>query len=75
MKCPRCGSETIELLTKSPVEGAWEVYICKTCCYSYRSTEEEELKNYDLYDSRFKVDPTTINKQQVIPPIAQPIKK
>ena len=40
MKCPRCGSETVRDMTKSPVGDVWEVYVCDTCYYSWRSTEE-----------------------------------
>lgn len=29
--CPRCDSKKGELMSKSPVEGAWEVYQCQTC--------------------------------------------
>ena len=34
MKCPRCGSETVRVMTKSPVGDVWEVYVCDTCYYS-----------------------------------------
>lgn len=29
--CPRCDSKKGEVMSKSPVEGAWEVYQCQTC--------------------------------------------
>ena len=50
MICPRCSSETVNLLTKAPVDDAWEVYICDTCCFSWRSTEDEDITNYKKYD-------------------------
>lgn len=60
MICPRCGSETVNLLTKAPVDDAWEVYICDTCCFSWRSTEDEDITNYEKYDKRFKINPEEI---------------
>ncbi|MEH6985727.1 non-oxidative hydroxyarylic acid decarboxylases subunit D, partial [Priestia megaterium] len=39
MKCPRCEFEKVSLLTKAPVDDAWEVYICETCTLSWRNTE------------------------------------
>ena len=38
MTCPRCGSDKIRVMVKSPVGDAWEVYVCETCVYSWRST-------------------------------------
>ena len=39
MKCPRCDADTVRVMTKSPVGDVWEVYVCDTCSYSWRSTE------------------------------------
>lgn len=69
MICPRCDSKTVDLLTKAPVDDAWEVYICKTCCFSWRSTESEDIKNPEKYDIRFKISPDKISTLGVIPPI------
>ena len=30
MKCPRCDSELVSVMVKSPVGDAWEVYLCDT---------------------------------------------
>jgi protein-arginine kinase activator protein McsA len=75
MICPRCDSKTVELLTKAPVDDAWEVYICKTCFFSWRSTEDDDIKNPNQYDKRFKIDPKEINLFEQIPPIPALIKK
>lgn len=75
MICPRCGSETVNLLTKAPVDDAWEVYICDTCCFSWRSTEDEDITNYEKYDKRFKINPEEIKSLDQIPPIPELIKK
>lgn len=71
MICPRCDSKTVELLTKAPVDDAWEVYICETCCFSWRSTEDEEITNPEKYDKRFKIDPTQISTLAQLPPIPE----
>ena len=69
MICPRCDSDTVELLAKSSMDDAWEVYICSTCYYSWRSTEEEAVTNPEKYDSRFKIDAESIPKMMKIPPV------
>ncbi|WP_430027573.1 non-oxidative hydroxyarylic acid decarboxylases subunit D [Paenibacillus turicensis] len=69
MICPRCDSKTIELLTKAPLEDAWEVYICGTCYFSWRSTEGENITNPEKYDRRFKLNPANFEKLDKIPPI------
>ena len=38
MKCSRCNADTVRVMTKSPVGDVWEVYVCDTCSYSWRST-------------------------------------
>jgi protein-arginine kinase activator protein McsA len=73
--CPRCDSKTVKLLTKAPVDDAWEVYICDTCCFSWRSTEGEDVTNPKKYDKRFKIDPNKIPDLDHIPPIPELIKK
>ncbi len=75
MKCPRCDQETVNLLTKAPVDDAWEVYLCDTCTYSYRSTEGENMRDPEKYDKRFKIDPTKIDDLDAIPPVAPLLKK
>ncbi|MDU7709249.1 MAG: non-oxidative hydroxyarylic acid decarboxylases subunit D [Clostridium sp.] len=63
MTCPRCGSDKIRVMVKSPVGDAWEVYVCETCVYSWRSTE-----NPDIHE-KFKLNPEEIPELQVIPPV------
>lgn len=69
MICPRCDSKEVKLLTKSPVGDVWEVYICQTCCFSWRSTESEEITNPEKYDKRFKIKAEIIPNLAQIPPI------
>lgn len=41
--CPRCDQPEIEVIGKSPVEECWELYLCQTCGYVWRSSETDEL--------------------------------
>ena len=54
--CPRCRSSTVEVLTNSPVEGAWTVFTCTTCLYAWRSTEPEENRDPDQYPMPFRLE-------------------
>ncbi len=66
-ECPRCKGET-RIMVKSPVGDAWEVYVCNTCSYSWRSTETPNiLPQFTLNDEK-------IANMQIIPPIP-PLKK
>lgn len=67
--CPRCNSKEVELLTRAPKDEAWEVYICDTCTFSWRNTENENITDPEKYDSRFKLDSTQFNQLAQIPPI------
>jgi vanillate/4-hydroxybenzoate decarboxylase subunit D len=75
MICPRCDSDTAEFLVEAPVNHEWEVYICKTCYYSWRSTECDENRDPEKYDKRFKIDPKDIPNLGVIPPVPKLLKK
>ena len=74
MICPRCDSNAADLLVKAPVDNAWEVYICGTCNFTWRSTESEDVTNPARYDRRFKIDPISIPNMPVIPPVPKLIK-
>jgi vanillate/4-hydroxybenzoate decarboxylase subunit D len=69
MICPRCDSDTAGLLVKAPVDGAWEVYKCDTCDFTWRSTESKDITDGKNYDARFKVNPLKIGELPVMPPI------
>lgn len=75
MICPRCDSKTIEAIACAPKDQSWEVYVCKTCWFSWRSTEDEEITNPALYDAKFKIKSETIDKLMAIPPIPALAKK
>jgi vanillate/4-hydroxybenzoate decarboxylase subunit D len=74
MICPRCDSNTAGLLVKAPVDNAWEIYICSTCNFTWRSTESEDITDPAKYDVRFKINPKSIPTMHVLPPIPKLIK-
>ena len=74
MICPRCDSEKVRVMVKSPVGDVWEVYICDTCIFTWRSTEGENITDPEQYDKRFKLNPEEFHKLDQIPPIP-PLKK
>jgi hypothetical protein len=67
--CPRCRSATTEVRTASPVEGVWTVYGCRTCLYTWRSTEPEENTDPDKYPAVFRLKPEDLAKFAVVPSI------
>jgi protein-arginine kinase activator protein McsA len=69
MICPRCETDKVNLMVKSPVGNVWEIYICETCTYSWRSTESADKTDPKLYAQSFKIAPNEIPKLLVIPPI------
>ncbi len=69
MICPRCDSDTAHKLVDAPVNKAWEVFLCDTCFYSWRSTDPKELSDPKTYSKKFKIDVANIPKLAVIPPI------
>ena len=75
MKCPRCDSELVSVMVKSPVGDAWEVYLCDTCKFSWRITEGDNITDPEQYDKRFKLNPAEFNTFDQIPPIPKLLKK
>ncbi len=53
--CPRCESQKTELVSKSPVEGAWVIYNCPVCFYSWRSSEPDYAIRPEHYNPHFKI--------------------
>lgn len=66
--CPRCESNA-DLVAKSPVEGAWEVYLCPVCIFTWRSIEPESITSPEKYNRAFKVNPEDIPNAAHVPPI------
>lgn len=63
MKCPRCQSENVRIMTKAPEDHAWEVYVCERCCFSWRSTETVKIHE------KFLLDEEKIRRMETIPPV------
>ncbi len=72
--CPRCGSKTLDVVFSSPVKGVWDVYMCKTCNYTFRSTEPDYMTDRDKYDPTFKLDPNDLDNFPMMPAIP-PLRK
>jgi vanillate/4-hydroxybenzoate decarboxylase subunit D len=53
----------------SPVEGAWEVYMCPVCIFPWRSIEPENITNPEKYNRAFKVNPADIPFLENVPPL------
>lgn len=69
MICPRCDSEKVQVMAEAPVGKVWTVYICEDCCFSWRSTESEEITNPAKYNPKWKLTAEQIKNLQMIPPI------
>ena len=70
MKCPRCLTDGGYVVSRSPVKDVWEMYNCKTCRYSWRSTDVPENRDPDKFPENFRWDASNINKFADYPPIA-----
>ncbi|MGB9662930.1 MAG: non-oxidative hydroxyarylic acid decarboxylases subunit D [Moorellaceae bacterium] len=69
MICPRCDSDTAEKMVSSPVGNVWEVYVCRKCWFSWRSTEDTSITDPAKYNKKFKLTDEMIQNMMVIPPI------
>jgi hypothetical protein len=58
--CPRCRSSQTELMAQSPVHGVWEMHLCRTCFFGWRSSEPAAIIDPDCYDRRFRLTPQAI---------------
>lgn len=67
--CPRCEAGKTEIVTTSPVEGAWVVYNCPVCFYSWRSTEPAYATTAAHYNPHFKIRQSEIENFIVVPSV------
>lgn len=74
MICPRCDKDEAYKFFEAPKDGSWELYRCRFCDFVWRSTEDEEIRNKDLYDPRFKLDEAKMSLMEPKLPIP-PLKK
>ncbi len=75
MKCVRCLHGDAHKVAEAPDgSGAWEVYLCDRCNYSWRSTEEEDVINPEKRDPWFQLDKVDLDTLQIpcpIPPLVK----
>ena len=75
MQCLRCLAETAVKIASAPDgSGAWDMYHCEHCNYSWRTSEEEIVTVPEKRDPRFqldKVDLKTLLNPVPIPPLAK----
>lgn len=69
--CPRCDSNRSEVVSHSPVAGAWEVLLCPVCMFTWRTSEPDSITDPAKYKSAFKVDPRDIPNVIHVPLIAE----
>jgi hypothetical protein len=67
--CPRCGTGHTRIVAHSPVAGAWQMYLCQTCFYSWRSTEPDQVTVASHIPAIFRVDAAAIRDGKVMPAI------
>jgi vanillate/4-hydroxybenzoate decarboxylase subunit D len=67
--CPRCQSGTVDAHAHSAVAGVWTVFGCKTCFYTWRSTEPAENTDPAKYPAIFKLRPDDLTKLPMVPSI------
>lgn len=70
--CPRCGHETIELLSTSPVAGVWDVLQCQRCLYCWRTSEPARRTDRDAYPASFRMTQADIDTAPEVPSIPPP---
>jgi len=70
MMCLRCLNDTAEKIAEAPDRsGEWEVYYCKRCNYSWRSSEEAEITTLEKRDPQFQLGGVDLDALQVLNPI------
>lgn len=67
--CPRCRAAAVQTLAESPVKDVWTVYGCKTCFYTWRSTEAPENTDPEKYPVAFRLDPVKLQNYPIVPAI------
>jgi len=75
MKCVRCLNDTARKIAEAPDgSGAWEVYGCSRCNFTWRSTEEEDVINPEKRDPYFQLAGVDI-EELMVPVSVPPLRK
>ncbi len=69
LSCPRCDTPGAGVVARSPVPGVWEMVLCQTCFYSWRSTERDEATQAAAMSPKFRIDPAKLALGHVMPVI------
>jgi vanillate/4-hydroxybenzoate decarboxylase subunit D len=70
MICLRCLKDAAKKIADAPDgSGAWEVYYCERCNYSWRSTEEAEITDLEKRDPQFQLETINLDALQILNPI------
>lgn len=69
MICPRCRTSGAELVAKSPVADAWEMYLCPACKFSWRTSEPPAVTDPEQYDQRFRLTAEQLARFAEVPPV------
>jgi len=63
MQCLRCLDDTARKVADAPDgSGAWEIFYCEKCNYSWRNIEEECVTVIEKRDPRFQLDKVDFSK-------------
>jgi hypothetical protein len=72
MICVRCLADTASKIADAPDGSrAWEMYYCKRCNYSWRSTEGEQILNIEKRNPVWQLDKDfeKLDPSNPIPPL------
>jgi vanillate/4-hydroxybenzoate decarboxylase subunit D len=67
--CPRCLSNAVDTHAHSALAGVWTVFGCKTCYYTWRSTEPAENTDPAKYPPVFKLTPEDLANLPSVPAV------
>jgi late competence protein required for DNA uptake (superfamily II DNA/RNA helicase) len=76
MKCVRCLQESASKVASAPDgSGAWDIYYCEKCNFSWRTSEESEIIDPKKRDPWFQLDNVDLDNLPVLVPVPPLIKK
>ena len=56
MQCVRCLNDSASKVADAPDgSGAWEIYFCEKCRYSWRSSEEDYIVDIEKRNPKFRI--------------------
>lgn len=67
--CPRCDGRSVEIVAHSPVPGVWEMHLCQTCFYGWRSTEPPYATTPEALSPGFRIDAAKLGQGRRMPEI------